>query len=151
MNMENDRILEAAVRITPQWLAGFFDGEGCVSVVLDRYKRPYLRCFLTQTDVQILVLINIKYGGNLQDHKSKNTDGYKRRPGHRLFWFGIDARLFLHVIKDHVICKKRQVELALELEKATPERGREIMEELCVAKRQGLWEPETFSQEGGVS
>lgn len=137
MTNDLDRLLETTVRLTPQWLAGFFDGDGCVYAEVTKYNYPYVNVSISQVDPGIISLIAIKYGGKMGDPSFRKG----LRPYHRVGWHGKDAKPILEVLKDYVICKKRQVELGLELfTDLSTSRITEISEELRALKKVGLWE-----------
>jgi hypothetical protein len=104
-DMNKEEILESLARVTPQWLAGFFDGEGSITTH-DNGGVRQIRVILCQKDIKVLALISFIYGGNIL------TD--KRGTSSRLYWSSSKGLPFLQVIKDHVICKKRQVDAAIE-------------------------------------
>lgn len=59
--LRNEDTIAALPRITPEWLAGFFDGEGSVSAELAYNKYATVTITLTQKDPKILALIMLKY------------------------------------------------------------------------------------------
>jgi LAGLIDADG endonuclease len=63
--------------MTPEYLAGLFDGEGCITISLQRCSHGY-KCFNVQPVVvigmahsalPIIMEINAQYGGTLRLHK----------------------------------------------------------------------------------
>ena len=123
LNDENyDEILEAAARLTPQWLAGFFDGEGCVITNKRKHNLPYgVIVQLTQKDAKLLALIALRFPGAVGPHV--NNWGANRSNCYYIKWHGRFAIPFLEVIKDHVIVKRKQVGAGLELAKLTKPKG----------------------------
>jgi hypothetical protein len=100
--------------MTDEWLAGFFDGEGCISGQLQfvptkyiKHPRISLQVSITQKDRGILEQIKKKYGGVI----------YAKKSGHpcwHLRWLGKkEMGRILHILAPYVICKKEQVLLAL--------------------------------------
>lgn len=98
---------------SPQWLAGFFDGEGCVNVTLvGKSRRPSLRVYLVNTDAAVLGLIASAYGGRLATPK-RLKEGWK--PFRSLAFTGKAASGFLRIIRPYVLLKRAQVELGIAL------------------------------------
>jgi hypothetical protein len=116
--MNQNEVLEAAARLTPQWLAGFFDGEGCVSASKDRHGHANLLVCVSQSEPKILSLIQFAFGGTFSVNTTRGCHGYK------VTWSGRMAIPILELIKDFVICKRRQVEAGLELAKLMGTGGR---------------------------
>ena len=110
--MENELILESAARITPQWVAGFFDGEGtvCASKAGPMYN---VSVMFTNTDLRVLTLLALKFQPCVGPDLKKTHFGNK--PCYRIKWGGRRAIEFLEYIKDHVIVKRVQVEAGLEI------------------------------------
>lgn len=123
--MEFDEILESAARLTPQYLAGFFDGEGSVMIKSCDSRLIRLCVNLTNTDLRILALIGMRFpGGGPYEMNSPKT----RKQCYQLCWSGKSARPILEFIKDHVIIKRERVLLGLRMAQLTGERGRDISE-----------------------
>lgn len=105
-------------KITNQYWAGLFDGEGCVYI--QRHKKPsypYLHVVvsITQKDPRILYLAQKIFGGSVY---------MKQKPNVCYHWKVGSADLvlkFLQSIVSHVFIKKRDVEIGIEFVKnATP-------------------------------
>lgn len=118
-SVESDVLLDFVARLSPQWLAGFFDGEGCVCGTIQGGS-PNLQITLTQKDPAILAIISLKFPAKIQ---SNGGDGF------RLAWGGKSALPFLEFIKDYVIIKKRQVELAFEFIPLIADPGQKVSPE----------------------
>jgi hypothetical protein len=112
----SEEVLEMVARMTPQWLAGFFDGDGHVSI--SRFKtaqmgKPYLRlkCTFTGTNLLTMTFIASKcgFGGPYWKKAAK----YKSKV-YELDICGKKAEPFLRMILPYVIIRRKQVELALE-------------------------------------
>jgi hypothetical protein len=86
--------------ITPQWLGGFFDGEGLVGLYTDKE----LEVKLAQQDPTVLVLIAAKF--------SDWSWGYSQNAS-ELRFYNLNAKPFLEYIQKYVIVKKTQVDCAL--------------------------------------
>jgi hypothetical protein len=110
-DMTSDEGLEALARITPQWLAGFVDGEGCVSVCRNP-KLHTVQLIVAQSEPKVLFAICVKFpSGIVKERVQKGHRGFTIR------WCGRNVIPVLEYIKDHVICKRRQVDYALEMAK----------------------------------
>lgn len=102
------------------WVAGFFDGEGCVIVELsnmpacNRGKRTSLHATLTQTSTECLELVKQRFGGNVKvsDVRKENT----RRWAVQYTWVvrNENALKFFAEILPYLVVKRSQVELALQ-------------------------------------
>ncbi len=111
--LEKDELLEATARLTPQWLAGFFDGEGSVFICQSPgMKNPQLRVSITQAEPVLLVLIATKFDIPCGPHH--RPDPRSRKPKYEIVYNGKNAVPLLEYVKNHVILKRKQVELALE-------------------------------------
>jgi LAGLIDADG-like domain len=117
-DMNQNELLEAAARLTPQWVAGFFDGEGCVTSSKDRQGHATLHVCVAQSEPKILVLLQGLLGGSFSINTTRGSRGYK------LYWNGRNSLSILEYIKDHVICKRRQVEAGIEFAKLFGPGGR---------------------------
>lgn len=93
------------------YIAGFFDGEGCVSCYLggsSTPKYPYLRITLVQKDARVLYEIRELLGYGTVSHGSgSNRDMWSLVVSGRR-----DVRTFLAAVAPFVRVKSRQVELA---------------------------------------
>ena len=102
------------------WIAGFFDGEGCVIVELSnmpqclRGQRTSLHATLTQTSTDCLEIVKQRFGGNIKvsDVRKENA----RRWAVQYTWVvrNENALKFLQEILPYSIVKKSQIELALQ-------------------------------------
>lgn len=96
--------------VTPEWLAGFFDGEGTVDIRLrkthgGRYMRFELRAQIVQRDRKPLERIQAIYGGCITGRRVS-----------ALVLTGSGALKFLRVIAPHSICKADQIAIAIEFQ-----------------------------------
>jgi hypothetical protein len=116
---DENTLLEAVARLTPQWLAGFFDGEGCVYAALDingrghGRERTWVKVELHQKDPVILGLVGMKFECSWSRARTVSTKTGGTTTGHSITWQGTQAIEFLKFIRPHVIVKRRLVELAL--------------------------------------
>lgn len=94
-------------KITAQWLAGFFDGEGCVSCYLQNSVMK-LDVFVAQSHFPLIAAIADLFQQQPRVHcKSRKTC-------YSIHFTGKGCLNFLEYIKDHVIVKREQVLLAIE-------------------------------------
>lgn len=139
--LRNDDVIEALPRITLEWLAGFFDGEGSVIVQLSYDLYANAGITITQKDPKILFLIMMKYGG---DGELNAYTGANNAKCARWRVRGKTAEKFLKDIAPFVIVKRRQVEKALQLisligksDKTSLETRKTLMEEIKVLNKEG--------------
>lgn len=106
------------MEISPEYLAGFFDADGCVGI----YNRKSKANNSYQVNIAIAnsgwhgrIICNLlkeKFGGSITETIAKKSTHRKA------FWFKINVfqkvKEFLLYIKDHLIIKKDQALLCLE-------------------------------------
>lgn len=98
--------------ITLEYLAGFFDGEGCVNITTrGKSKQVALRVMIVNTDPTILQEIQQVYGGFLSKPRI-NKRGWKAF--RQLTFVGDSAVGLLSTLLPFLRIKKRQAELAIE-------------------------------------
>ncbi len=113
-----------AWKITTEWAAGFFDGEGCVSIAR-RFKGngPWLEHFLAvetaQNDKRPLDAMAKKYGGSTKGDKTV-SGCYRWRIAGKI------AEGFLEDIYPHTIVKREQIKIALELRSTIGSAGKRL-------------------------
>jgi len=108
-DMNEGEALEALARATPQWLAGFFDGEGCICSRNNTQRLPNITVSIEQAEPKVIAVIAFKFNFRIIEHEVRGRKYFGVCMG------GRSALPFLKVIKDYVICKRRQVEAAIEL------------------------------------
>lgn len=108
------------------YVAGFFDGEGCISSSFSKSRLPRVGITITQKDPHILELISnfLGFGQVGLDKKSWGDCGILRITG------ASDQRKFLQGILPYVIGKKSQVDLALRLIDLNGGQGRKVSAEV---------------------
>ena len=116
------------MKLSNQWIAGFFDGEGSVSIL--RRKRGgfiehMLAIQLGQNDRTPLDMVCAQFEGSVCN--SKTPSGCWRWRAH-----GGTAEKFLKAIRPHSIVKREQISLALELRTLIGAPGRRVLP--------GVWE-----------
>jgi hypothetical protein len=109
----------ALERLTPQWLAGFFDGEGCVTTVRHHGTMPSLVANITQAEQNILTLIAMKFGGRCYLRKVKGA----KKGNWCVQYGGRSALPLLQFIQPHVILKRKLVDWGIALAKLHGTRG----------------------------
>lgn len=99
--------------LSPEYLAGFFDGEGCVNFTIAGANRQLkLRVCIVNTDRNILELIRAQCGGSLPaPRKHKNP---KWKHFNMLTFHDATAVEFLRLIQPFVRIKAAQIALAIE-------------------------------------
>lgn len=85
----------------PIYLAGLFDGEGCISLSMRSDTGNHRLCVnYAQKDPTILIYIRMAYGGEI--------DG-----ACHLRWVGISAKPILEMLLPYLVIKKKQALAAL--------------------------------------
>ena len=122
------------------YTAGFFDGEGCVSIA--RYfqrGRPYhtLAIIFTNTNFQVLEWLHQRWGGNLT--RPVVGDNPRHRPYRHLRLSAGPARPLLLAMLPYLIIKKSEAEVALQFIEARSEnRGGRQGDPAALARRADL-------------
>ena len=111
--------LFGAAMFSIEYLAGFFDGEGCIDVQRmyaqtakgKLYVRPRVRLCLANSGRFLLEMLRAQYGGHLADR-----DPGKRAQQHSTSWemlSAADMKRFLTPMVPHLVLKREQAKLAL--------------------------------------
>lgn len=101
------------MNLSPEYVAGFFDGEGCVNItVRGKFRQVSLRVMIVNTEPMILALLHTRYGGQLPGPRQDLKKHWK--PFRQLVLTGYKAIRFLEDIAPFAILKKPQIDLALE-------------------------------------
>lgn len=107
------------------WAAGFFDGEGCISIIhTGKGLRHYLQIAAAQADLRPLYILQSLFGGTLKPH-SQSTN----RP---VFYWTTTCKQATQVIAElqpYLVVKREQADCALEFSK-TVGFGRKATDEL---------------------
>jgi hypothetical protein len=130
-------VILSAMKVSAQYLAGFFDGEGCITMRhrTSREGRPQhiqIEANITNTNRDVLALIQSDYGGSLHTHQNKH------RAIHRLRWTSKDAiYALLKKVFPYLVIKRSNAELMLEYIKARPahRRSRLTVDDISFAGR----------------
>src|SRR6266436_1144880 len=99
--------------ISAEYIAGFFDGEGCIDFKRTGQARMIaVRAALTNTNLEFLKLIQIQYGGKIYSKPIKGKPHWKN--WNALTWINSEAINFLKLIKPYAFLKLDQIKLAEE-------------------------------------
>jgi len=107
--------------VTPQYLAGSIDCDGCISIVkmkntgTGRSLRYEVRVKMTNTHLPFLLILQNQYGGHLKtlSRGGKNQPNWK--PAYDLCWGTKNSEDVLRAILPYLIIKKERAEVALKL------------------------------------
>jgi hypothetical protein len=123
----DNEIAIAIDRLSPQWLAGFFDGEGCVTVTMSGVRNPRVMVSITQQDYNILKAVWEKFcvpdTGCLYKPVRKKSRG-KEMDCWLLHFTGKSCLPILRAIQPYVILKRKLVDWGIEMALLTAERGK---------------------------
>lgn len=102
------------------WLAGFFDGEGCVCITRSSRTKCYrLIMSITQKDKPVLKKVQKMWGGSLRKTTKRNMDIYWT-----LDWcLKREAKTVLQDILPHAKLKHKQIQIALRFIDKMPGQG----------------------------
>ena len=101
------------MEIDPRYLAGLFDGEGCIRLTVHgRNRQVALDITIVNTDEKLLTLVQQNYGGSTSTRPHKAHPEWK--PFRAIHWRHNDAANLLYAIRPYSIVKARQIALALE-------------------------------------
>lgn len=106
---------------TRAYIAGFFDGEGCLVSSIDK-GRGRLRISISQKNPEVIFWLRetLGYGNAFRyERKTKKFKGSAGYIHHYRIHSYSEMKEFLELIKPHVREKREQVELALELIRLT--------------------------------
>lgn len=97
-----------------RYLAGIFDGEGCVRISSDsRWNSYFIHVQVANKNEEVVYAHRSMFGGTVSRiaRKSEKLSGY-------FVWHSVcrDAAAYLKAILPHVITKRKQVELALKFD-----------------------------------
>ena len=99
--------------ISNEYLAGFFDGEGCINItVRGKNNQVTLRLMLVNTNYELLAEIQEFHGGFLTRRERGIKAHWKALCC--LTWAGGNAVNLLHNLRPHLRLKRKQAELAIE-------------------------------------
>jgi LAGLIDADG endonuclease len=138
--------------ITTEYIAGFFDGEGCVDFKITGQARMIaVRASIINTNRELLNLIQLEFGGSIYSRPNAKNPHWKHF--NSLTWINSDAVKFLRLIKPHIIIKLTQIRLAEEYWEwsQSPRENRcQILKTICkngIARPRWIRTSETLAQE----
>ncbi len=106
------------------YLAGLFDGEGCIYIYHTTKEYLALSVRLGVTQRFIAEYYQSVFGGSVHRHDYPGKDGYRRR----VMWYwqapSLIAERFLKAVYPYLLIKKPQAEVALKFQVAKAEKGR---------------------------
>lgn len=108
----------------PAYLAGFVDGEGCISVYENGRKTSHTLVVQivqnrTVESTELLKSIELKYGGKVSEYRST-----AERQKYNLLIQGANAASFLEEILPFLVLKKAQAEVAINWYRSRPKTQR---------------------------
>lgn len=132
---------------TDQWAAGFFDGEGSISITkrkrTEGFVEHHLSVQIVQKDKRPLLEIQKYYGGSLT-----STNGNKGRTSvWRLRFHGTKAGAFLEAIFPYSLVKKEEIAIGLKLRSAIGRPGCRSNDRLRNIKEESYQELRRIRQE----
>ncbi len=106
------------------YLAGFFDGEGNVTIIKDdRYDSHILKVDISNNNIDILNIYNSKFNGKLHKHNKKKNDYEYYETQYTLRFTSGKSLNFLKSIYLYTIVKNKQIKYAIEFQKWRNEIG----------------------------
>lgn len=112
-------LLARMTTITDAYLAGFFDGEGCIGIYKNGKRSHHLRLQLVQNESRVVTAmfseLQLRFGGNFRGHFSPNG-----RSKYNLQLNGDKAVAFLEVLRPYLVLKRPQAELAIAWHNSRP-------------------------------
>lgn len=105
--------------MSPEYLAGFFDGEGCFYLgeqVKNGKSYPKAQILLGQSGedgLQLLLRIQSLYGGNLYHHL-KVGEHKATKNAYKLWWNKEEGVKLITVLLPHLILKQQQAQKVLD-------------------------------------
>lgn len=98
--------------ITPEYLAGFFDGEG--TFIIGKQPKngknyPKHTVMLSQSGedgLQLLELISKQYGGTIYQHL-KVGQHKATKPAYKIYWKKQEVSVLIPILLPHLILKKQ--------------------------------------------
>ena len=96
------------------WLAGFFDGEGCIGIYPKSKGYSYI-VTISNTDPRPLAKFREIFGGNIHLNNNRHLAGHENdRPCYHYALYARGAQLFLELALPYFVIKKEQAEIFLE-------------------------------------
>jgi hypothetical protein len=128
--------LEASPLLSKEYIAGFFDGEGCIRihVIKSSRARPQyqLEASISQKRREVLDLVSAQYGGVVRKERQGKYICY------RLTLSGLASEKLLRDILPYMVVKKKEAETALEYRETAVGYGNYELKEFFHKKLQEL-------------
>lgn len=142
--MEIDLIHYTLIDIRLAYVAGFFDGEGCIQA-----EKPtgVLRISAVNTDHNALIFVQEVLGGSIIK-SSARQEQENAKPMYLWRMNGVKASEALEKLLPYLITKKERALLCLELPYDTPRKRREIMEKMVILNKKGAGRRKTYESKG---
>jgi hypothetical protein len=106
------------------YLAGYFDGEGCITVLsLARGRYPQLRITIVSADQEVLKLFAGLFGKNVYEVTKSHLRWAVSSRLYRWSVSGFEAVSILRMLEPHLVAKREQARVALSVDWATSTRG----------------------------
>lgn len=110
--------------ISSEYIAGFFDGEGCVTIMFSgKTRQAQLRITITNTDKNVLDEIQKEVGGRVYPVRGKTIPTHWKQ-GYHLDLSTDTAYKLLKRIEPFVIVKRNQVQLGIRFQEFYVSPGR---------------------------
>lgn len=95
-----------------EYLAGYFDGEGCICVMqaCGNTNRLQFRITIVSSDLEVLMAFDQRFGGGAREVRHGNSK--KRMQLYRWSLNNQDAVNALRILLPHLIAKREQAEIA---------------------------------------
>jgi len=97
------------------YLAGMMDADGCINITggkeSNKYGKQYqLRCFVTNTNVDLILWLKEKFNANVLSIKRYSK---KHKPGWSAMWYSGNAQAIIKMIRPYMRVKAEQADVAL--------------------------------------
>lgn len=89
--------------------AGFFDGEGCISLAISKTGTAHIRTSVANTNKEVIEYLQTQFGGRFFNRPNKKQS--KCKDSFTWVLYGKDCIRFLKLIKPWIIIKREQISL----------------------------------------
>ena len=130
--------------ISPQYAAGFFDGEGCINVSSCR-KSSYIRILVVNTNLEILERFKETWGGDINKNvkgKEHWKQAYTWKLSHNA------AYVFLKEIYPYLVVKQQQADAAFMFFDSRPGKGKQRTEEAIKIANEAIEKIKKLNKKG---
>lgn len=111
--------------MTPEYAAGFFDGEGCVLISSGHHQ---LRVVINNSCNEVLQEFSNRWGNKVCQAHGTYVDNPKYKPRYSWVIRGERAREFLETIYPYLIVKREEARVAIEFQLSRAESSKENRE-----------------------